>query len=123
MTARALALGHAVKRGILFRDPQVLSSHEIPTFAVIGQSSTEEIDSADVLLIDDDPERLDYAKALIARTSRIVSQDEWASRAVGIAGFIAAAAGKLTASQAARLHNSTRLVMELNSLRLVSASQ
>ena len=123
VTARALALGHAVKRGILFRHPQALSSHEIPTFAVIGRSSTEEIDSADVLLIDDDPERLDYAKALMARTSRIVSQDEWASRAVGIAGFIAAAAGRLTASQAARLHNSTRLVMELNSLRLVSASQ
>jgi hypothetical protein len=123
VTARALALGHALKRGILFRDPQVLSSHETPTFAVIGRSSTDEINSAEVLLIDDDPERLDYAKALIARTSGIVGQDEWGSRLVGIAGFIAAAAGKMTASQASRLHNSTRLVMELNSLRLVTSSQ
>jgi cation transport ATPase len=90
---------------------------------VIGRSSTDEINTADVLLIDDDPERRDYANALIARTSNIVSQDEWVSRLVGIAGFIAAAAGKLTASQASRLHNSTRLAMELNSLRLVSASQ
>src|SRR5947209_11807343 len=123
VTARALALGHALKRGILFRDPQVLSSQETPTFAVIGRSSADEIKRADVLLIDDDPERLDYAKALIARTSRIVGQDEWGSRLVGIAGFIAAAAGKMTASQASRLHNSTRLVMELNSLRLVTSSQ
>jgi cation transport ATPase len=113
----------ALKRGILFRDSQVLSSHEIPTFAVIGRSSIDEINTAGVLLIDNDPERLDYAKALIARTSSIVGQDEWVSRLVGIAGFIAAAAGKLTASQASRLHNSTRLAMELNSLRLVSASQ
>jgi cation transport ATPase len=123
VTARALALGHALERGILFRDPQVLSSHEIPTFAVIGRSSTDEINAADVLLIDDDSERRDYANALIARTSRIVGQDEWVSRLVGIVGFAAAAAGKLTASQASRLHNSTRLAMELNSLRLVSASQ
>jgi len=123
VTARALGLRHALERGILFRDPQVLSSHEIPTFAVMGISSTDALNTADVLLIDDDPERLDYAKALIARTSRIVSQDEWVSRLVGIAGFAAAAAGKLTASQASRLHNSTRLAMELNSLRLVSASQ
>src|SRR5947209_7711007 len=119
----APTLGHALKRGILFRDPQVLSSQETPTFAVIGRSSADEIKRADVLLIDDDPERLDYAKALIARTSRIVGQDEWGSRLVGIAGFIAAAAGKMTASQASRLHNSTRLVMELNSLRLVTSSQ
>ena len=123
VTARALALGHALAHGILFRDPQVLSSHEIPTFAVIGHSSTDEIKTADVLLVDDDPERRDYANALIARTSGIVGQDEWASRLVGIAGFAAAAAGKLTAAQASRLHNYTRLAMELNSLRLVSASQ
>lgn len=122
ITARALALGHALRHGILFRDTQLLSSHETPTFAVLGRSSNEEINTAGVLLIDDDAGRRDYAKALIARTSGIVGQDEWMSRIIGIAGFIAAAAGKLSSANASRLHNYTRLAMELNSLRLVTSS-
>jgi hypothetical protein len=122
ITAESLALGHALRHGILFRNPQVLACGRMPAFAVIGKSSAEEIESAEVLLIDGDPERLEYAKSLVARTSRIVGEDEWMSRAVGLAGFTAAAFGKLPVARAAQLHNYTRLAMELNSLRLVRAS-
>jgi len=97
ITARALTLREAHARGIYFRDPANL---------------------ADPVFIDDDPRRRDDANELIRRASLVINQDVWASRLIGIAGFTVAALGKLSAANAAKLHNYTRLAMELNSLRL-----
>jgi len=120
-TARALALNHAIAHGIYFKEPQTVTSGGSPTFAFLASSSKEEICEADVILVDDDPDRVAYAEHLIARASRIVGEDMGASRLIGIAGFTAATLGKLSAANAAHLHNYTRLAMELNSLRLVRA--
>ncbi|HYC93757.1 MAG TPA: hypothetical protein VEO54_31430 [Thermoanaerobaculia bacterium] len=90
--------------------------------AVVARSAPETLHAADVLLLESDPRYLAVALALMQRTSSIVREDEWLSRIVGVAGFTAAAAGKLSVASASRLHNYTRLAMEANSLRLVFRS-
>jgi cation transport ATPase len=90
--------------------------------AVVSRSAPETLPAADVLLLENDPLYVAVAIALMRRTSWIVREDEWLSRLVGVGGFLAATAGKLNIAGAARLHNYTRLAMELNSLRLALPS-
>ena len=98
-------------------DVSLLAASDIG-IAVVSRSSEEAIQAADVIIAEDDPALVDYAVDLIVRTSRVVNESRWASRLVGAMGFTAAAFGKLSAANAARLHNYTRLAAELNSLRL-----
>jgi Cd2+/Zn2+-exporting ATPase len=100
-------------------DPALLRWAEVG-LALVPRSAPEAIQAADVLLVDPDPLSVAAALRLMRRTSGIVRQDEWMSRIAGIVGFTAAAFGKLHLAGAQRLHNYTRLAMELNSLRLVS---
>jgi cation transport ATPase len=100
-------------------DPALLRWAEVG-LAVVPRSAPEAIQAADVLLVDADPLIVAAALRLMRRTSAIVRQDEWLSRIAGVAGFTAAAFGKLHLAGAQRLHNYTRLAMELNSLRLLS---
>jgi cation transport ATPase len=100
-------------------DPALLRWAEVG-MAIVPRSAPEAIQAADVLLVDPNPLSVAAALHLMRRTSAIVRQDEWLSRLAGVAGFTAAAFGKLNLAGAQRLHNYTRLAMELNSLRLVS---
>jgi cation transport ATPase len=172
-TARALSLRNALDAGILFRDPETISSlprrfevitdgkgkwsNRVPLqkkldalrtlresgvapvvlagertnpalmhaaeigMATVPRSSPESLHAADVVLLEDDRRKVDLAVRLMQRTSSIVRQDQVLSRLVGLGGFTAATLGKLSAAGASRLHNYTRLAMELNSLRLISA--
>jgi cation transport ATPase len=110
------ALGPEGKAGLI-RHLRALTPR-IVVMAVLRHSAREVLRTADVLLLKDEPQTAAAALTLMQRTSRIVRQDEWLSRATGVAGFTAATLGKLTVAGSSRLHNYVRLAMELNSLRL-----
>lgn len=116
---RAEGLAPVVVAGGEEGDPAVLRWADVGV-AIVPRSAPEAIQAADVLLVDPDPLSVAAALRLMRRTSGIVRQDQWLSRIAGIAGFTAAAFGKLHLAGAQRLHNYTRLAMELNSLRLAS---
>jgi cation transport ATPase len=123
VAANALSLHNAVKRGIRFRDVSTLTALRDPDatiqIAIASRDSEETIAAADVVVEKRDD--VDEAVRLIRRTSNVVNQSEWVSRAIGAAGFTAAAFGQLSPFYASKLHNYTRLAMEVNSLRLAGA--
>lgn len=118
VAANALSLHNAVKRGIRFRDENTLTALRDPNAKIIVSDDPTDL-NADVIVenIDD----VDEALRLIRRTSNVVNQSQWVSRVIGAAGFTAAAFGRLSPVAASKLHNYTRLAMELNSLRLARA--
>ena len=63
--------------------------------------------------------REDDDQELLRRMLLVIRDNQRAARFIGAAGFTAAAFGKMSHGTAARLHNYTRLALELNSLRLL----
>jgi cation transport ATPase len=116
VAANAISLHMGLRRGIYFRESPSLLDPDDVAIAVLSQSSPEDIAAASVLV--EEPEAVDEAVRIIRRTSRVRNEDRFVSTIFGIAGFTAAAMGKLPSATASRLHNYTRLAMELNSLRL-----
>lgn len=118
VAANALSLHNAVKRGIRFRDVNTLTALRDPNATIVVSDDPADL-NADVIVENGDD--ADEAMRLIRRTSNVVNQSQWVSRVIGTAGFTAAAFGRLSPVAASKLHNYTRLAMELNSLRLASA--
>jgi cation transport ATPase len=116
VAANAISLHMGLRRGIYFREsPSLLDPDEV-AIAVLSRSLPEDIAAASVLV--EEPEAVDEAVRIIRRTSALMNQDRIVSNIAGLAGFAAAAVGRLPSATASRLHNYTRLAMELNSLRL-----
>ncbi len=116
VAANAISLHKGLQRGIYFREEPWLLDPDDLAIAVLSQSSPEDIAAASVLV--EEPEAVDEAVRIIRRTSRVRNEERVVSTIAGIAGFTAAAMGKLSPANASQLHNYTRLAMELNSLRL-----